>query len=75
MRGVRVQLMTGYFMLWKMLPYSNAETSATVIVYNSNNGKLFYNANDIEAEFGTGGQFINLTNIPSISKDDFLMRK
>ncbi|RQH55288.1 DUF4347 domain-containing protein [Okeania hirsuta] len=53
---------------------AEAETSEAFIVYNSNNGKLFYNANGTEAEFGSGGEFANLTNIASISKDDFLLR-
>ncbi|GGA42831.1 DUF4347 domain-containing protein [Okeania sp. KiyG1] len=53
---------------------ADAEISAGVIVYNSNNGKLFYNANGTEAEFGSGGEFANLTNTPSISEDDFLLR-
>ncbi|MGD1704380.1 DUF4347 domain-containing protein [Dapis sp. BLCC M229] len=53
---------------------SDAETSPAVIVYNSNNGKLFYNANGTEAEFGSGGEFANLTNTPSISEDDFFVK-
>ena len=53
---------------------SDAETSEAVIVYNSNNGKLFYNANGTDSEFGSGGEFANLTNTPSISEDDFLLR-
>ncbi|NEO55453.1 MAG: DUF4347 domain-containing protein [Okeania sp. SIO3B5] len=53
---------------------AEAETSEAFIVYNSNNGKLFYNANGTDAEFGNGGEFANLTNAPSISEDDFLLR-
>ncbi|NET26453.1 DUF4347 domain-containing protein [Okeania sp. SIO1I7] len=53
---------------------SDAEISEAVIVYNSNNGKLFYNANGTAAEFGSGGEFVNLTNTASISEDDFLLR-
>ncbi|NET45747.1 DUF4347 domain-containing protein [Okeania sp. SIO2B3] len=53
---------------------ADAETSEAVIVYNSNNGKLFYNANGTEAEFGSGGEFVNLTNTASISEDDFFLR-
>ncbi|NEP87594.1 MAG: DUF4347 domain-containing protein [Okeania sp. SIO2C2] len=53
---------------------ADAEISPAVIVYNSNNGKLFYNVNGTEAEFGSGGEFANLTNTPSISKDDFFLR-
>ncbi|NES05067.1 MAG: DUF4347 domain-containing protein [Okeania sp. SIO2F4] len=54
---------------------ADAEISPAVIVYNSNNGKLFYNANGTEAEFGSGGEFANLTNTPSISEDDFFLRR
>ncbi len=53
---------------------ADAETSEAFIVYNSNNGKLFYNANGTEAEFGSGGEFANLSNIASISGDDFFLR-
>ena len=53
---------------------AEAESSEAFIVYNSNNGKLFYNANGTAAEFGSGGEFANLSNIASISGDDFLLR-
>ncbi len=53
---------------------ADAETSAAIIVYNSNNGKLFYNVNGTEAEFSSGGEFANLSNIASISEDDFFLR-
>ncbi|MGD1805261.1 DUF4347 domain-containing protein [Dapis sp. BLCC M126] len=53
---------------------SDAEISPAFIVYNINNGRLFYNANGTEAEFGSGGEFANLTNTPSISEDDFFLR-
>ncbi len=53
---------------------ADAETSAAFIVYNSNNGKLFYNVNGTETEFGSGGEFANLTNIASISENDFFLR-
>ncbi|MDY7008299.1 MAG: calcium-binding protein, partial [Cyanobacteriota bacterium] len=53
---------------------ADAETSEAFIVYNSNNGKLFYNTNGTEAEFGSGGEFANLTNTASISEDDFFLR-
>ena len=54
---------------------ADAESSAAFIVYNSNNGKLFYNANGTAAEFGSGGEFANLTNTPSISENDFFLRR
>nr|WP_256386684.1 DUF4347 domain-containing protein [Hydrocoleum sp. CS-953] len=53
---------------------ADAEISPAVIVYNSNNGRLFYNANGTEVEFGSGGEFANLSNIASISEGDFFLR-
>ncbi|MGD1807850.1 calcium-binding protein [Dapis sp. BLCC M126] len=53
---------------------AEAETSAGIIVYNSSNGKLFYNANGTETEFGSGGEFANLANLASISENDFFLR-
>ncbi len=51
-----------------------AETSDAVIVYNSENGNLFYNQNGSQAGFGLGGQFAVLVDTPTISPDDFLLR-
>ena len=51
-----------------------AETSDAVIVYNSENGNLFYNPNGSEAGFGSGGQFATLTNIPLLEGEDFSLR-
>lgn len=49
-----------------------AETSSAVIVYNSVNGKLFYNQNTTVAGFGSGGQFVVLTGSPdNLSAADF----
>ncbi len=51
-----------------------AATSDAVIVYNSENGKLFYNPNGSKAGFGSGGQFATLTNIPLLEAEDFFLR-
>lgn len=51
-----------------------AETVDAVIVYNSNNGNLFYNPDGSTPGFGSGGQFAALTNIPSLGAEDFLLR-
>ncbi|MGD1701596.1 S8 family serine peptidase [Dapis sp. BLCC M229] len=51
-----------------------AETSDAVIVYNSNNGNLFYNPNGSNPGFGTGGQFATLTNTPLLEGEDFFLR-
>ena len=52
----------------------NVATSEALIVYNSNNGKLFYNENGNEPGFGEGGEFALLTDQPAIGADDFLIR-
>ncbi|MGD1704754.1 transporter substrate-binding domain-containing protein [Dapis sp. BLCC M229] len=53
---------------------NNAATSEASIVYNSDNGKLFYNQNGSEPGFGEGGEFAVLAGQPAISGDDFLIR-
>ena len=51
-----------------------AEISEAAIVYNSNNGNLFYNANGSDSGFGSGGQFAILSNQPELSGDNFFIR-
>ncbi len=51
-----------------------AANSDAVIVYNSENGNLFYNPNGSQAGFGSGGQFATLTNTPLLQTEDFLLR-
>ncbi|OZH53780.1 hypothetical protein AFK68_15385 [Hydrocoleum sp. CS-953] len=51
-----------------------AETSSAFIVYNSENGNLFYNANGSAAGLGDGANFATLTNNAQISADDFFLR-
>ncbi len=51
-----------------------AETSEAVIIYNSENGNLFYNPNGSETGFGDGSQFATLTNIPLLEAEDFVLR-
>jgi hypothetical protein len=51
-----------------------AESSAASIVYNTTNGKLFYNTNGAEAGFGNvGGQFASLLEQPALSAKDFIL--
>lgn len=54
-----------------------AAISSAPIVYNSANGKLFYNPNGILSGFASspelGGHFITLTGNPVISSNDFLV--
>ncbi|NER08486.1 MAG: calcium-binding protein, partial [Okeania sp. SIO3C4] len=51
-----------------------ARTSDAVIVYNSNNGGLFYNANGSANGFGDGGRFATLSNGALLEVDDFVIR-
>jgi trimeric autotransporter adhesin len=48
-----------------------AETLGSAIVYNSANGKLFYDANGSAAGFGTGGQFAQIGSGLSLTGNDF----
>ncbi|NEQ36121.1 MAG: hypothetical protein F6K40_07415 [Okeania sp. SIO3I5] len=50
-----------------------AATSDAFIVYNTNNGALFYNPNGSRGGFGSGGQFATLTNTPSLEAEDFFL--
>jgi Ca2+-binding RTX toxin-like protein len=48
-----------------------ATTLGSSIVYNSVNGKLFYDANGSAAGFGTGGQFAQLSSGLGLTGNDF----
>jgi Ca2+-binding RTX toxin-like protein len=49
-----------------------ADVSSAQIVYNSANGKLFYNSDGVTAGFGIGGQFATLNGSPdNLSSTDF----
>jgi RHS repeat-associated protein len=49
-------------------------TNAARIVYNSSNGKLFYNQNSTAAGLGTGSQFATLTSNPLLTALDFVIQ-
>lgn len=51
-----------------------AATSAAKIVYNQGSGDIFYNENGTEDGFGTGAQFIELTDNPLLSASDFVIK-
>ncbi|MGD1808772.1 S8 family serine peptidase [Dapis sp. BLCC M126] len=51
-----------------------AKTYDAFIVYNSNNGNLFYNPNGSAPGFDNGGQFATLTNTPLLEAEDFFIR-
>jgi serralysin len=50
-----------------------AETSTASIVYNTSNGKLFYNNNGLESGFVDGGQFANVFGKPALSAESFTL--
>ncbi len=52
----------------------DAATSQAIIVYNSNNGALFYNANGSGDDFGDGSQFATLSDNPTITTENFVIR-
>ncbi|WP_254175244.1 ELWxxDGT repeat protein [Planktothrix pseudagardhii] len=51
-----------------------AATSAADIVYNTATGGLFYNQNGAAAGFGTGSQFLILTEKPVLASSQFLIQ-
>jgi Ca2+-binding RTX toxin-like protein/Tol biopolymer transport system component len=48
-------------------------TSEALIVYNSTNGRLFYNENGSEADLGSGGLLATLAGLPTVSVNDFVL--
>jgi Ca2+-binding RTX toxin-like protein len=52
---------------------ASAETSSALIVYNTSNGKVFYNGNGIETGFGEGSQFANIFGQLALSAQDFIL--
>jgi len=48
--------------------------SDAIIVYNQNNGFLFYNANGSKSGLGVGGVFAVLDNSPQLEANDFIVR-
>jgi len=51
-----------------------AATSGAFVVYNSANGKLFYNQNGSSSGFGSGAQFAALSGNPVLVASDFVMQ-
>lgn len=51
-----------------------AATSGAFIVYNSTNGKLFYNQNGNSSGLGSGAQFAVLSGNPVLVATDFVMQ-
>jgi predicted outer membrane repeat protein len=60
---------------WRVVTTDTAAANSVgEIVYNSSNGKLFYNPNGATAGFEQGGLFATLTNIPTLRNSDFIIR-
>jgi Ca2+-binding RTX toxin-like protein len=51
-----------------------ASTSGAEIVYNSTNGKLFYNPNRAASGYGEGGFFALLTGTPALARSNFILQ-
>ncbi len=52
---------------------ASAGSSSAKIVYNVNNGNLFYNSDTTVAGFGTGGQFAVIAGPNNLSASDFFL--
>lgn len=50
-----------------------AANSAALIVYSSGTGNLFYNQNGTAPSLGTGGQFVTLTERPTLEAGNFIL--
>jgi serralysin len=50
-----------------------AGSSESSIVYNTSNGKLFYDTNGADDGFGDGGQFASLFDQPTLSAENFTL--
>jgi serralysin len=50
-----------------------AGNSGSSIVYNTRNGKLFYDTNGADDGFGDGGQFASLFDQPALSAENFTL--
>ncbi|MBD2518026.1 M10 family metallopeptidase C-terminal domain-containing protein [Nostoc sp. FACHB-973] len=48
-----------------------AATSTAFLVYSASSGSLYYNQNGSAAGFGTGAEFANFLNLPSLTAADF----
>ncbi len=53
---------------------ADARTSDAIIVYNTDNGNLFYNQNGSDGGLGSGGLFVTLTNELTLDADNFVFR-
>jgi serralysin len=52
---------------------ASAATSTAAIVYNTSDGKLFYNTNGATSGLGEGGQFATLFEQPTLTTQDFVL--
>jgi serralysin len=49
------------------------DISADLIIQNTSNGKIYYNANGVQAGFGDGGQFANIFGQLVLSAENFVV--
>jgi Ca2+-binding RTX toxin-like protein len=53
---------------------ANVETSEALIVYSTGTGNLYYNQNGASAGLGQGGLFATITDIPTLTENDFTIQ-
>lgn len=67
---------TGFSVLGEFRRVSSdtaARSASADIIYNINNGKLFYNPDGSTVGFGSGGVFAILTNLPNLQANNFIL--
>jgi Ca2+-binding RTX toxin-like protein len=52
---------------------AEAATSRGLIVYSQATGNLFYNQNSTNPDFGSGGWFATIINMPVLTSEDFIL--
>lgn len=53
---------------------ADAVSSRALIVYNTSNGRLFYNENGNQGGLGAGGRFAVLAGVPDLSRNGFVIQ-
>lgn len=74
--AISSQAGTGFSVLGEFRRVSSdtaARSSSADIIYNINNGKLFYNPDGSTPGFAGGGVFAILTNLPNLQAKDFIL--
>ncbi len=74
--AISSQAGTGFSVLGEFRRVSSdtaARSASADIIYNINNGKLFYNPDGSTPGFGSGGVFAILTNLPNLQRNNFIL--